>query len=104
MTPEEASAVKEYQCKICEEKEKLEIMNDGIADTREYVVCVRCKTKVELPKCISLSSLNTETWTCSQTFWKAQSSCVSGKRSEDTVTQTKNCPQMCFKSKTHVTS
>ena len=41
MTPEEASAVEDYQCSICKEKEKLEMMNDGIADTREYVVCVR---------------------------------------------------------------
>ena len=52
---------------------------------------VRCKTKVELPKCVSLSSLNTETWTCSQTYWQAQSSCVSGKRgSEEEVTNTTN--------------
>ncbi len=41
VTPEEASAVEDYQCSICKEKEKLEMMNDGIADTREYVVCVR---------------------------------------------------------------
>jgi len=87
LTPEEAKNAKDFQCSICEESAKQEAVSDGIAESPEYVTCTRCKIQFELPKCVSLSSLlsNNKTWTCSQAFWEAQSTCVSGKHNNNTT-------------------